>query len=142
MQVFLCTVGDFSIAIPMDSISSLYLHAKNEHDNGLHDRMVMQREEQTFFSLLHFFNLSHENIRHCVILKNPDGADNKIILMITEVECEKNIPDNEIYPVPGSLKNMQFSLIFNGMQFDSDGKLVLLLNPGQIEQYTQRKLEI
>jgi len=142
MQVFLCSFGDYSVAIPMDSISSLYLYTKDVQEIDLSAGMVIHGENRTFFSLLRLFNLSHENIRHCIILKDPDNIGGETVLLITRVECEINIPDDEIYPVPAALKNMQFSMFFAGIKFDLNGNLILLLNPEQIKQFIQRELTV
>jgi hypothetical protein len=122
MRVFLCAFTGFSLAIPMSSVSSLALYA-----DGVHS-------EFQYISLPRLFNLSSENIRHIIFLKNNTQGD-KINLLSTEVECEIDIPDEEIYPIPKVFHAMRFSGLFSGIMFDSHqhkslppGAPVLFLN--------------
>jgi hypothetical protein len=103
----------------------------------------------TYVSLPHLFNLPPENIRHGLVLKNlnPEDADpedgdieddnvmeDKIILLTTEVKCEAEIPDAEIFPIPKALGGLRFSALFSGVQFDTNevsdtaGSPILFLN--------------
>jgi hypothetical protein len=89
------------------------------------------------------FNCPEKDIRHGIILKNSPVDNNemkdKTILLSTEVECEKDIPQELINPIPNVFSVLHFSVFFNGMFFDKNaGNLVLLLNPEQIIQNIQK----
>ena len=151
MRVFLCAFAGFSLAIPMRSVSSMMLHEKKAKQLLEYDRET----HLTYVSLPILFGLPLENTRHGLILKNSENEDidtkeNKTILLTTEVECETEIPDKKIYPLPKAFGAMQFSLLFSGIQFDPEpnrqravtdnsntpaDSLVLLLD---IEQLIQR----
>ena len=114
MRAFLCSFGNFHLAIPMHSVLSLALHEKNSE----------RIEKNSYISLLELFNLPEESIKHNIILKNENAADdglaeNKIILFIPKVECETEIPGEKIYPIPKALGRTRFSAFFNGIQFSS-----------------------
>jgi len=141
MKVFICAFGGFSLAIPMCYVSSLALHSGQAAEYNTEN-------PNTYISLPHLFCLPSEVIRHSIALKNPndengyiedDNIDdiiivNKIILLVTEVKCEAEIPDTKIFPIPKSLDGMRFSALFSGIQFDSGkvsdafGKPILFLN--------------
>ena len=139
MRVFLCGFGGFSVAIPMRSVSSLSLHAENAE---LDDR-------NTYVSLPGLFSLPPQAIRHGIVLKSADeehdgNAGDKTILLSTEVECEIDIPDEEMFPIPKTLCNTHFYMLFSGIMFDSRPAVsgaganpVLLLNP---EQFIQKEM--
>jgi chemotaxis signal transduction protein len=116
----------------MQFVSSLALHTEG----------IYNEEHNNYVSLSRLLNLSSENIRHNIILKNPDTEDddtaqNKTILFIPRVECETEIPDEEIFPIPQSLSKTSFFTLFSGILFDSKGALVLLLNAEQLIQIPQ-----
>lgn len=134
----------FSVAIPMDCISSFSIYGEKTESNN------------RYISLPLLFNLPQEIIRHCIILKNGNNSkelsDNQTILLTTEVNCETEIPNEEIYPLPKTLCRFRFYSLFSGIQFNSRlnqgrglqdnlnnaaGKPVLLLNP---EQFVQNSL--
>ena len=85
----------------MFHVSSLFLCAEK----------VFQEDE--CISLVQLFNLPSEKVRHGMILKN------KITILTTEVECETEISDDEIYPIPKIFGDMHFSAFFSGIKFDS-----------------------
>jgi len=65
MRVFICAFQDFSLAIPMDSISSFSVY-----DNETEQKVKLNTENhKRYISLVELFNLPHEIIRHCIILK-------------------------------------------------------------------------
>ena len=117
MRVFLCAFGEFSLAIPMNTVSSLTLYTEETalEYNG--------ESRNTYISLPRLFNLPQAFIRHGIILKygNEDDntAENKTILLTTEITCETEIPDEEIYPLPKVFGGLRFSTLFSGIQFDS-----------------------
>ena len=125
MRVFLCDYSGFSLAIPMSSVSALTLYEDN------------QKEGNTYISLPALFDLPGDVTRHGVILKNGDDDDhnideNRTVLLTTEIKCEKEIADEEIYPLPKIFDNMSFSGMFSGIQINSS--VVLLLDPEQLVQ--------
>ena len=110
MRVFLCAFAGFSLAIPMRSVSSLALLADGVHTGA------------QCISLPELFNLPSENIQHIIVMKNSEGnnaQENKIVLLTTEVECEIDIPDEEIFSIPKVFETMRFSRLFSGIRFNS-----------------------
>ena len=151
MRVFLCNFGDFSLAIPMSSVSSLVLQAENEAQEFLASESSAvnynPEDRNTYVSLPRLFNLPLKKIKHRIVMKNfinddDDTIKDKTILYIPEVECETEIPDEKIYPVQTILSDMLFSTLFSGLQFDSrpaasDRGPVLFLNSEQLIQSVQ-----
>ena len=138
MRVFLCVFKDFSVAIPMAFISSLYLHTEETVYN---EAVIYNPQTQDFFvSLFCLFNLPSETTRHGIVLKNEIN-DINVTLLSTQVDSEIEIPDNKIYPMPKAFKNMSFSCFFDGIQFSEDtkSKPLLFLNPEQLIHYIIRK---
>ena len=109
----------------MDSVCALTLY-DNEAPQG----------KNTCISLPRLFEFGEEHIHHGIILKNGDDdqnmEENRIVLLTTEVKCETEINDDEIYPLPKILAVWRLSSIFSGIRFDS--RPLLLLNPGQLVQ--------
>ncbi|GHV68034.1 hypothetical protein AGMMS49928_06480 [Spirochaetia bacterium] len=134
MRVFLCAFTEFSLAIPIQSISSLLLYTKAALKAVTYNRA----NENTYYSLPHIFGFPKETIKHGIVLKNSEGdednlIENRNILLTTEVERETDIPEETIYPMPRVLKGMDFSQVFSGIQFASLSVNtfgpVLVLNP-------------
>jgi len=155
MRVFICSYSWFSLAIPMDSVSSIFLHS----DNLIHKFDLNAENCNMHISLPLLFNCPDANVQHGIILKdgnNNDSTKNKVILFSTAVESEKDISAEEIYPPPKIMSVMQFSLIFNGIFFynrrggapngsgavedKTTKELVLLLNPHQLVHNIQKEL--
>ena len=139
MRVFLCSFADFSVAIPMHSVSSVVLYTDKEAQKVENN----QEHRNTYISLPQLFNLQCEDIRHGIILKSgEDNIEEKIILLTTEVECETEIPNEEIFPIPKVLSNKRFAALFNGIRFGSQQQPMLILNPEQLLKNTyQNKFE-
>ena len=145
MRVFVCGFGDFQVAIPMHSVSSLALHAGNPSNTGNPSNM----DRNNYVSLPLLFKLPSENIKHSIILKNLDvededavdnTAENKTILLIPEVECEMEIPDEEMHLIPKVLSSTHFFIFFRGIKFDqSGGGPILLLNTDQLIRSEQKE---
>ena len=151
MRVFLSAYRGFSLAIPMCFVSSLTIHS----DAASRTVEYNQENRNTYISLPHLFNLPPEDTRHGIVLKDLNSEDpdsdgnvmeNKIILLTTEVECETEIPDTEIFPIARTLKGKRFSAFFSGIQFDSiqspdsSGRPVLLLNIETLVKNIQKDL--
>ena len=132
MRVFLCAFGDYSVAIPTDSISSLSLSSKDE----IKYNVVSYENSDVYISLLLLFNLPAENVRHIITLKNEIYEKN-IFLLSTQVECEFEITNEKMFSVPKTLRNTRFSVLFNGIQFDDNKEATptLLLNTKQINNF-------
>ena len=151
MRVFLCSFGYFSVAIPMNSVSSLALHDDKTLKASVSDEGeagVNYRENRnTYVPLPQLFNLPPGNIRHNITLKEPnteDSSKGRTVLLIPEVECETEIPDDKIFPLPKALGGTRFSELFSGIQFDSrpaasSGSLILMLSGKQLIQSTQKE---
>jgi len=121
MRVFLCSFDGFLIAIPMDSVSSICIYNKVQHNED---------NRNTYVSLPMLFNLQSE-IRNSIVLKKPnanedDSDGNKTILLSTRVEREEEIHDGEFFPIPKTLNKTLFSALFSGVLFVSQP--VFLLN--------------
>jgi len=153
MKIFLCSYSTFSLAIPMDFVSSIFLCMDKT------EKKIEKKSENggTFISLPIFFNCPQLEIHHGIILKNGSSDDDNIfadktILLGTEVESENEIPSGKYYPLPKILDSMHFSSFFNGMffysQFTDENKtqgktadnLVLLLNPQSLTKYIKKEL--
>lgn len=126
MRVFLSVFSYFSLAIPNNYISSIMIfRQKNQEDNNI-----------KYVSLPRLFNIPDENIKHGIILKNSN-----IILLTAKVECETDIRQENIYPPPKTLGNMQFSHFFSGILFNNTEKdLILLLNTQNLIKYIEKDL--
>jgi len=149
MRVFLCSYSWFSLAIPMEFVSSIFLHS-----DSLNQKIEFNAENRnTRVCLPMLFECPDANVKHGIILKNDNNNDlmeNKVILFGTAVESEKDIPDESIYPVPKIMGVMRFSFIFDGIFFYADNcndaenniktELVLLLNPQKLVQNIQKEL--
>ena len=126
----------------MRSISSLFIYTEQAGQTGERN----QENGNTYISLPRLFDLPSVNIRHGIILKNGGeendiehnkAAENKFILLTTEVECETEIPGEEIYPIPKALGGMRFSALFSGIKLDSESP-VLVLDTEQLVQSMER----
>jgi len=150
MRVFICSYSWFSLAIPMDSVSSIFLHP-----NNINQKINFNAENSnTHISLPLLLNCPDANVKHGIILKddsnNNDSMENKVILFSTALESEKNISAEKIYPLPKIMGVMQFALIFNGIYFNNGRsgavedkttkELVLLLNPRQLVNNIKKEL--
>jgi len=128
----------------MDSIASVALHTSEAVEYG-------EEAGKVVISLPRMFNLSDELIRHIIILKNPGSetnynyGENNVVLLTTEIEREIDIPDQRIFSLPKALSVTRFSVLFNGIQFNSDqfsdsaGSLVLLLNCEGVNRFAQKE---
>jgi len=141
MRVFICSYNGFSLAIPMEWVASIFIIKESIQNKKIyHD----DDNKNTFFSLPIIFNCHDIKAHHGIILKSNSDINN--ILLSTEIECEKDISRDSIFPVPKAFTVLQFSSIFNGIFFSSflhrdnavcnkNAKdIVLLLNPGQLVQ--------
>jgi hypothetical protein len=137
MRVFICSYNNFSIAIPINYVSSIMLIKEN-----LNKTIEYKDSGNIYVSLPLFLKYPSEIIKHGIILKNKEDeklneTDNsneeKIILLTTEIECETEIQNDKIFSIQKTFNCMQFSFIFNGIFFDSlynrYGNTILLLNP-------------
>jgi hypothetical protein len=148
MRVFICSFNNFSIAIPINYVSSITLIKEN------FNKPVEYKDNGNFYvSLPLFLKNPSEIIKHGIILKNIKDDNNetdsinevdnsneadktpeeKIILLTTEIECETEIKNDKIFSIQKTFNCMQFSFIFSGIFFDSlynrYGNTILLLNP-------------
>jgi hypothetical protein len=138
MRFFLCAFGTFSLGVPVYAVSSLITvpwEVKQMIDRD--------RDENTYFSLPHFFKSEDKDIRHGFILKpqvqkvplignggenaapSPDPAlgkdgftDRRNVLLVTAVEKEKDIPQEEIRSLPGILGTGNIFTFFSGINFN------------------------
>ena len=134
MRVFLCGFGNFSIAIPMSSVSTLALYTGSRE--GCETITRGENDGSTFISLPLLFGLGSEIIKHSITL----NSDNKIVLLCTEVELETDIPDEEIYPLPKVLDGTRFYTLFSGIKFASTP--VLFLDTKQLIQKAVKEMAL
>jgi hypothetical protein len=147
MKVFICSYSCFSLAIPMDFVSSIFLHSDN-----LNKKIHYTSENgDMYISLPLLLECPDVNIKHGIILRNDnDSQKNKVILLSAEVEREKEIPDENFFHLPKIMGLLRFSQIFNGIFFhnrrhdEGDNKSInelgLLLNPEHLVQTIQKEL--
>jgi len=149
MRVFICSYSWFSLAIPMDCVSSIFLHS----DNLVQKFDFNAENGNMHISLPLLLNCPDVNVKHGIILKdetnNNDSTENKVILFSTAVESEKDISPEKIYPLPKILGVIQSSHIFSGIFFINRGgaiddmntkELILLLNPCQLVKNIKKEL--
>jgi len=143
MRVFMCSYSGFSLAIPMSAVSSIFIY-NEKADFKYH---YNSENRNTYISLPVLFNCPFSRAYHGIILKfgetDNEVAEDKIILLSTEIEKEKEIPSNRLYSIPKVFCYMQFSSIFKGIFFNSNSSaddLTLLLNPEQLVQNIQKEI--
>jgi len=151
MRVFLCPYDGFSLAIPMDSVLSVILNFK-EYEEAFE---LNPENQNIYISLPVLLNCAGKELRHGIILKdgNDEKLENKTVLLTYEIECEIELAQNKIYPLPGFLSAVKYSGVFLGFvfsnihqmekasgRFDSQ-ELVLLLNTDFIIQNAKKELK-
>jgi hypothetical protein len=147
MKVFICSYSRFSLAIPMDFVSSIFLHS----DNSNNKISYTAENGDIYISLPMFLECPDVNIKHGIILRNDnDPQEKKVILLSAEVEREKEIPQEYFFQAPKIMSLLKFSQIFSSMFFhtrrhdESDNKaineLALLLNPQRLIQNIQKEV--
>jgi len=157
MRVFLCSYGGFSLAIPMDIVSSVFIF----NDNADYKFRYDKEKRNTYISLPVLFDFPVSSIHHGIILKNEiyeeneyESLENRVILLSTEIDKEKEIPSEKFYSIPKALKFFKFTSIFTGIFFNPQrvrnnltsnitaGDMVLLLNPDQLVKNIQKEIEV
>jgi hypothetical protein len=109
---------------------------------ALHTRESLQPEqEQCFISIPALFNLYGEKIKYRIVLKNAENSpaviSNTTILLTCEIECEYEIPDELIYPVPRILNFTRLHAHISGLFFNEE-KTILILNPDILKNIKQK----
>jgi hypothetical protein len=122
------------------------------------ERTVEYNDEfnNTYLSLPLLFNLPMEKVKHGIILKRSDNdnagddiTENRNILLITEIKCETEIPEEQIYSMP---KILNFERFISGIVFactkifDKAGNasktgMILLVNPVRLFESIKRNSE-
>ena len=147
MRVFLCIFKDFSVAIPMSWVSSLFIYTEDAlnkaalNEAAHNEAVVYNSETQDFLvSLFCLFNIPPQTTKHGIVLKN-ETYPKKITLLSTQVDSEIEIADSKIYPIPKTLNGMLFSSFFSGIQFpqDTESKPIIILNPEKLIHYIKGK---
>jgi len=133
MRVFLSAYPSFTLAIPMEAVSSMMLYKQKIEKTILYD----QEKRNTYVSLPGLFNMKDKSVYHGIILRGWNSNENKIVLLTAEVKRDTEIPDEEFFPIPKTLDAMSFSEIFKGIQFS--GSPVLLLNIEHLVQIVQKE---
>jgi hypothetical protein len=139
----MCSFGSFSLAIPINYISSIMLYYGNSGKKIEYNN----ENRNTYISLPVLFGYRVETPRHGIILKNGENdedngtIENKTILLTTEIEREMNFPEEKIYSMPKILDKVKFSRIFSGIIFRPDSQdMLLFLNPEFLIQNLQKEL--
>jgi len=157
MRVFICLYNGFSLAIPMDFVSSIFIF----NDNADYKFRYDNEKRNTYISLPSLFDSPVSKIHHGIILKNEiyedneyDTFENRVILLSTEIDREREIPSDKFYSIPKTLGIIKFASIFAGIFFYprknrnntvsdiSAGDMVLLLNPQQLVQNIQKEMTV
>jgi chemotaxis signal transduction protein len=88
-----------------------------------------------YFSLPRFFGFSDLELRHGIVIKDPDnfGDRNRKILLVTTVEKIEDILLEEIKKLPGIMRNMETSAYFTGICFNRPVPIILV-DPTQFIQ--------
>jgi hypothetical protein len=131
MRFFLCPFGDYDLGIPTAAAASLLVNSRKT-------AKTVEWDDETgdvYFSLPHFFGFSNPELRHGIIIKDPDnfGNRNRKILLVTTVEKIEDIALEEIQKLPGILRNIETSAYFTGVCFSLIGlnlsAPILLVDP-------------
>jgi hypothetical protein len=133
MRAFLSAFSDFTLAVPMDAVTSIMLYKQGAEKTVQHD----QENRNIYISLPHLFNLPGEAVCHAINLRAEDTTAHKIVLLTAEVKRDIDIPDEQFFPIPKALNALRFSKVFSGIQLAGDP--VLLLNVEQLVQSVQKE---
>jgi hypothetical protein len=141
MRVFLCSFNNFSIAIPINFVSSIMLFNTNPVKTIAYNK----NDRNVYVSLPLLLKYPAEKIKHGIILKNKEDDDirnineigktseGRIILLTTEIERETEIQDDKIFSIQKIFNGMKFFFFFSGIFFNSlynsSGNSILILNP-------------
>jgi hypothetical protein len=124
MRFFLCPFGDYYLGVPTEAVASLLVNSREV------SKMVEWNDEtgDVYFSLPHFFGFSNSELRHGIVIKDPDnfGDRNRKILLVTTVEKIEDIALEEIQKLPGILKNIETSAYFTGICFSRSVPVILV----------------
>jgi hypothetical protein len=116
MRFFLSPFGDYHLGIPTEAAASLLVNNRKVLE-------MVEWDDETgdvYFSLPHFFGFSDFELRHGIVIKDPDnfGDLNRKILLVTTVEKIEDIALKEIQKLPGILRNIETSAYFTGICFN------------------------
>jgi len=152
MRIFLCSYKNFFLAVPMNSVSSIYL--SYDKMNNIID--FDSRSRNTFISLPALFDIDNNDVCHGIVLKNncqntdsdSEIIEDRIILISTRILSEKEIPSGDFTPVPKALRIFKKFSVFNGIFFISSDNTadkkahdaVLLLDPEQLVKTIVKEL--
>jgi len=146
MRVFICHYNKFSLAIPSEYISSIFIQSFKISNQVQYN----SKNHITYISLPLLFNCPNINIKHGIILKKEKcDIENKVILLSAKIENEKEIPDDFFYPLPKIMGLMKFSHVFNGIFFSSGGnnliaesakEIILLLNTERLIENIKKEI--
>jgi hypothetical protein len=115
MRFFLCPFGEFTLGIPAASTAFLLVYDGEAGDIVKHD----EETGDVYFSLPGYFGLPDSEVHHGIVIKEPDGLEDRDrkILLVTKVEKIEDIVPQDIQRLPGILKNMEGSSFFTGICF-------------------------
>jgi len=148
MRVFMCSYGNFSLAIPISYVSSVMLIQKNQDTAVEYDN----ENNNTYISLPLILNYPMINIKHGIILKKSENDDdenltkNRSILLTAEIICETEIPEEKIFAPPKILKITRFSFFINGITFDRakplEQNITLFIDPFLLAKNVNKDLSV
>jgi hypothetical protein len=129
MRYFLCPFEHFSLGIPEDAVAAIMIYSGEAVKTA-----GGEEGGDAFFSLPHFFGMTNQEIRHGIVLKSPGagGGDMEMeegprnILLVSSVEREMDIPQEEIYPLPELLLDSGILSFFTGIAFERSVMIVLI----------------
>jgi len=145
MRVFLCSYNDFTLAIPIKYVLSIFLVTETPENKTAYFTGGSSAEEcRMNIRLPYLFNCHDVKIHHGIIIKKEYSEDSvtENILLTAEIKSEHNIPSAHFHPVPKSLSYFKITDYIKGIHFNThedcavpDGvmpELTLLLNPAKL----------
>jgi len=140
VRVFLCSYSGFTMAIPINSVSSIILFKEKT------EKEIEYNNKNILISLPLLLGCGSCKIKHGIIVKGFENIrtgtfrENQFILLTTEIECETNITDAAVFSVPKNLGVTRFARFFNNIIFNDTGGLTLMLDPLQLIKNIQKEL--
>jgi hypothetical protein len=126
MRYFLCPFDRFSLGVAEDAVAAIMIYSGEVSE-------IIKRETppgDVFFSLPHFFKLADRTVRHGIVLKSTK-EDSRNILLVSSVEREADIPQEEIFPLPEILAAPNRVSFFTGIRI-SGQDMIAFIDPASL----------
>ena len=131
MRYFICASGGVCLAIPAERAERIIPVSR-------HQTVLCETEDQTcYISLPVLLREEDTSVLHGVVLKG--GADPAIrsILLVSKIDVDLEIPEEEIHPLPGSFGGVY--TYFRGVCFGSQGLILVLIPEKLLEVRSENK---